>query len=394
MVDVRDPVSELRRSGGRAAVVTLIAATNGAQRRVGDSMYVGLDGRILGSVTIGGCVDGRAVETAEEVLRTGVPKRVSLALGEEDAWAFGMTCAGTVEVLVEPTDFGLEDDPIARAHTRLAELRANGTPAVEVSSVGAAPARVVVTADGAVHGSLGDEALDRAAAARALQVLDSGASVVAHAASAGGVQRALFFRRHAPPASLVIVGATEVAVALVPMARSLGFSTVVVDGRDRFATRDRFPDADQIRTGIPSEVVESLSLRPSTALVLLSHDYKYDLPVLESALRSAVGYIGVLGSRRRAQALHEHLAAAGFDAAHRERLQVPIGLDIGARTPAEIALSVLAQVVAVRAGRRGGALRGVAAPSVESGGSAVGGAEDQPSPVADGALRAEVECAP
>jgi xanthine dehydrogenase accessory factor len=356
-------------------------------------MCVGRDGRIIGSVTIGGCVDGRAVEVAEEVLRTGMPQRVSLPLGEEDAWAFGMTCAGAVELLVEPANFERADDAIARAHATLADLRASGTPAVEVFSLDGAPARLVVTADGAVHGAIGDEALDRAVAARALQALDSGDSVVAHVAGVGE-ERALFFRLHAPGVSLVIVGATEVAVALVPMARSLGFGTVVVDGRDRFATHDRFPDADEIRTGIPSEIIDSLRLGASTALVLLSHHYKYDLPVLESALRTAVGYIGVLGSRRRARAIEEHLAAAGFDAAQRRRVRVPIGLDIGARTPAEIALSVLAQVVAVRAGREGGALREAATLPAEPGARAATVSAAQASPATVPPNRGEVECAP
>ena len=161
----------------------------------------------------------------------------------------------------------------------------------------------------------------------------------------------VFVQIHAPLPALVVVGATDVAAALVQLAKPLGFDTTVIDGRDRWANRERFPSADALLIGMPSEIVANVPLVPSTALILLSHDFKYDLPVLEVALRTRVGYIGVLGSRRRANAVREFLSSIGASDEDMRRVRIPVGLDIGARAPAEIALSILAELVASR-GRR------------------------------------------
>ena len=150
---------------------------------------------------------------------------------------------------------------------------------------------------------------------------------------------------------LVIVGAGHVAMALVPIARALDFETIVVDGRERYATRARFPDADMLRVGMPSEIVESLGGGAETAIVLLTHDYKYEIPVLRWALRSTVGYIGMLGSKRRASAIRALLAEDGLTEPELARLHIPIGLDLGGKSATEIALSIASEIVALRAGR-------------------------------------------
>jgi xanthine dehydrogenase accessory factor len=161
----------------------------------------------------------------------------------------------------------------------------------------------------------------------------------------------IFVQVHAPLPALVVVGATDVAAALVQLAKPLGFDTTIIDGRDRWGNRERFPTVDKLLIGMPSELVATVPLVPSTALILLSHDFKYDLPVLEVALRTRVGYIGVLGSRRRANAVREFLSGIGASEEDMDRVRIPVGLDIGARAPAEIALSILAELIAVRAGR-------------------------------------------
>ena len=157
----------------------------------------------------------------------------------------------------------------------------------------------------------------------------------------------------APPALLLVVGAGHVAMPLVTLARTLGYRTVVVDGRPRFATPERFPDVDELRVGIPSEVVAGYPLLPSTALVLVAHDYKYDLPVLRHALESEAGYIGMLGSTRRGATILRLLAEEGVGEAALARVRVPIGLDLGARNAPEIALAILAEIQAVRGGGSG-----------------------------------------
>jgi len=156
-----------------------------------------------------------------------------------------------------------------------------------------------------------------------------------------------------PPALLLVVGAGHVAMPLTQLARVLGYRIAVLDGRPRFATRDRFPDVDDLRVGMPSELVRQYPLIASTALVLVAHDYKYDLPVLREALGSDVGYIGMLGSPRRGAALLKFLAEEGVSDAALKRIRVPIGLDLGARGAPEIALAILAEIQAVRGGGTG-----------------------------------------
>jgi xanthine dehydrogenase accessory factor len=344
-------ISELRAKGRRAAVATLVATTGGAIRRLGETMWVDDHGAIVGSVTIGGCVDGRAVELAEEVLRTGACQRVSLPLGDEDAWAFGMTCAGNVDLLVEPVDVTVPDDPISAAAEAIKEALRRRCAAIEAVTLGDRPHRLVVLEDGTQSGTLGSIALDEDIVNRASGLIDARASGLISVPRDSGVTE-LFIQVHAPPPSMIAVGATDVAVALVQLAKPLGFHTTVIDGRDRWANRERFPTADSLLVGMPSDLIASVPLSQSSSLVLLSHDFKYDLPVLEIALRSRVGYIGVLGSRRRAGALRDFLVGIGASEDDIARVRIPVGLDIGARTPPEIALSVLAELIAVRGGRQ------------------------------------------
>jgi xanthine dehydrogenase accessory factor len=164
---------------------------------------------------------------------------------------------------------------------------------------------------------------------------------------------------HGPPPTLIVFGASHVAMPLVSLAHDLGLKTVVVDGRPRFATRERFPDVDKLLIGIPSEIAETLSYTSSTFVVLTAHDYKYDLPVLKVVLPARPAYVGLLGSKRRGAAIKEFLRDAGMDQSLLDQLHVPTGLDIGAETAAEIALSILAEAVALKSGRSAAFLRDV-----------------------------------
>lgn len=351
MTPVSDRIDELRANGRRAAVATLVATSGGAVRRLGETMWVDDHGAIVGSVTIGGCVDGRAVEAAEHVLQAGTSQRLSLPLGDEDAWAFGMTCAGTVDLLVEPVNPAAPDDPVATAADAVAAALRAGQSSVEIVLLGDRPRRLVIVDDGTRHGSLGSPSLDESMARRGAELIDArltGLTIV----PVDGTAAELFVHVHAPPPTILIVGATDVAVALVTLAAPLGFRTVVVDSRERWANGERFPTVDELRVGMPSEIVSEMELTPATALVLVSHDFKYDLPVLNVALRSRVGYVGVLGSRRRGAAIRDFLVSAGATPDQIARIRVPVGLAIGARTAAEIALSVLAEIVAARSAMR------------------------------------------
>ncbi len=340
---------------GRAAMATLVSTEGSSPRATGSRMWVDAAGRIIGSVTIGGCVDARVIEASAQALADDAPELLRLELGDEDAWAIGMTCAGTIEVLIEPVDASSGDDAVLQA---LALARAEvdaGRVAVVVTPLAGDPRRMVVTSDG-VAGTLGTSALDATAMGEARSLMAGGASGV-RVVDAGGTPVRLYFERHAPPLTLVVFGATHVAMPLVALGRVLGLRTVVVDGRDAFATRERFPDADELLVGMPSELAGRMPLGSRSLVVLLSHDYKYDLPVLQAVLASDAAYVGVLGSTRRARALLDFLASEGVPPDQLGRVRIPVGLDLGGSRPEEIALSVLAEAIAVHHGRPGGPMR-------------------------------------
>ena len=340
----------------RAAVATLVATEGSSPREAGARMWVDEEGAILGSVTIGGCVDARVIEESRDVLAGGQSRVIAMALGDEDAWALGMTCAGTVEVLIEPCNPGATADPVAGTLALAEHEVAAGRRAAIVVPLDDRGGRLLVRESGERTGTLGDTMQDAAAGAAAVAQVATGRSGTVTIESAGGARR-VYVEVHAPSVTLVIFGATHVAMPLVEMAMVLGLRTVVVDGRELFATRARFPRADELIVGMPSEIATRLPLGPNSLVVLLSHDYKYDLPVLRTVLESDAAYIGCLGSARRGKAMLEYLAEQGVAPGHLARVRIPVGLDIGARSASEIALSVLAEAMAVARGRPGGAMR-------------------------------------
>jgi xanthine dehydrogenase accessory factor len=348
-----EQLEQLRRCETRVAMATLVATRGTTPKKEGAKMWVGGGGRIIGSVTIGGCVDVRVIEESEEVLASAQPKLLSITLGDEDAWELGLTCGGEVDVLLERVDLDRADEPLLEVYDIVrTEVEEHGRHAAIVRPIDGGLERLVVLSDGSTWGTLGADAFDREARSQALALMQRGRSRTLKLTD-GELSRNAFFEVHGPPTTLVVFGAGNVAVPLVRLAKELGLRTVVIDGRPRFASRERFPGADEIIIGIPSEVAASLRYTPSTFVVLVAHDYKYDVPVLRAVLGSDAGYIGMLGSRRRGRAILDVLAADGAPPEQLERVHVPIGLDIGAQTAAEIALSILAEAVAVSAGRPG-----------------------------------------
>ena len=281
-------------------VATLVSATGTSSKKVGARMYVGASGRLIGGVTIGGCVDAQVIEAADALIDEGGRKLLSISLDDDEAWEIGLTCGGTVEVLIEQVKPGDPNDPVVAAHRDAATALDAGEVAELTTSLG----------DGRT-----------------------------------------FVDRLSPATTVLIVGAGEIAMSLSRIARELDMHTVVIDGRDRYATRERFPDAGEIRVGMPSEIVMSYRLTPQIAVVLVAHDYKYELPVLRALLRSEVGYLGMLGSKKRGVAVRDLLKEEGFTDDELARVRTPIGLDIGGKAPGEVALSILAEVVGVRSGR-------------------------------------------
>ena len=312
-------------------------------------MWVGEGGDILGAVTIGGCVDAYVIEQAEAVLATQVPRLIELPLGDEDAWELGLSCAGTIEVFIEP---------LSAAHPQAFDLYTALQSHLDSRAAGALMtcldgatmgAKLLLLDNGTTLGSLGDSMLDQEACKAALSHMAQGLSRTLSLALPH-TTACVFVEVHTPPATLIIVGASQVAMLLVQLARPVGFHTIVVDSRPRFATPERFPATDSLLVGMPSEIVKTLPLTPVTAVILVAHDYKFDLPVLRHVLSSPVGYIGVLGSRRRGEGLLKFLREDGVPDAALGRIRVPIGLDLGGRSAPEIALAILAEVVSTRYG--------------------------------------------
>ncbi|MBM4439744.1 MAG: XdhC family protein [Candidatus Rokubacteria bacterium] len=353
MAELFDHLDHLKKAPGKVAVATLVNTRGTTPRKEGAKMVVGEHGDILGSVTIGGCVDAQVLEESADVLATMRPRLLELDLGDEEAWEIGLTCGGTIEVFVEPLAVGdAHGDANAALYERVRAHAERGGRGVVVTRLDGPAGKLVVLDDGTRAGSLGEAFLDDRFAAEARAVLD------------GGMSKTLFLENvrafaevFAPPALLLIVGGSHVAMPLVALAKVLGYRTVTLDGRPKFATRDRFPEADDVRVGIPSEMVTEYPLIPSSALVLVAHDYKYDLPVLRHALATDVGYVGMLGSRRRGEAILKLLREDGVDDAALARVRVPIGLDLGAKSAPEIALAVLAEIQAVRGGGSGVPMR-------------------------------------
>jgi len=350
MAELFEHLDKLKSAESRVAVATLVNTRGTTPRKEGAKMVVGEGGRILGSVTIGGCVDAQVIEESADVLGHNVPRLLELNLGDEEAWEIGLTCGGTIEVFVEPVTLDKPGDPALAFYEKARALAdAGGRAAVITRLDGTAHGgKLLVRDGGGEEGSLGDTALDRRFAAEAQEALRAGKS---RTLVLDGVRA--FVEVLVPPSILALIGAGHVAMPLVTLARSLGFRTIVIDGRPRFATRERFPDVDDLRIGIPSELVRDVPLMATTALVLVAHDYKYDVPVLHHALTTPVGYIGLLGSTRRGAAILNLLREDGVGEEALQRVRVPIGLDLGAQSAPEIALSILAEVLAVQRGATG-----------------------------------------
>lgn len=361
MIESLELFEKARAAGGRAVMATLINTKGPTPRKAGARMFVGEGGRILGSVTIGGCVDARVIEEAEAILTRRTGKRLTMALGDEEAGELGLTCGGNVDVLIDFIDFSDPADSLVRLHERAnQEIKAGRRTALvtlidpSADDQASLRKRMLIDENGSVHGNFIESAREQIIQdARGL--MTTGKSQM-RSYEVEGKTVDVFIEVFGPPFPLIIFGGSHVAIPLVSMAKLLGLRTVIVDGRPRFANRERFPDADEVVVGIPSEVAERFPLDPTTSIVLLTHDYKYEVPVLKRALSTDCGYIGLLGSRRRGKAILDLLREQGVEERQLQRVRVPVGLNIGAATAPEIAVSILSEILAVRNGRFGGSL--------------------------------------
>lgn len=306
------------RSGVGAVLATVVETWGSAPRRVGAQLAISGKGQIEGSVS-GGCVEGAVIVEAMEALETGTQRLLEFGVSDEDAFAVGLACGGTIRVLVEPVGAVMPVDILEELVAARSKRRALAYE-VDLHS--------------GVRRLLHDGYADRMRLDR----------------SGFEPEGKVFVAVHNPPLRLLIVGAVHIAQALVPMAQIAGYDPVLIDPRDAFASAERFPGATIVQDW-PDDAVAALGLDGRTALVLLSHDPKLDDPALMAALNSDVFYIGALGSKRTHAKRCDRLQQAGFSADQIGRIHGPIGLDIGAAGPSEIAVAVLAQMTAVLRGR-------------------------------------------
>ena len=359
MRELLETIETWRGTGRQVALATVVDAWGSSPRPLGSQMAISDRGEMAGSVS-GGCVEGAVVEEALRVLTEATPRRLTYGIDDDLAWSVGLSCGGRLGVYVEPLAEGDEGATVYDATTTgLAAER----PILRAVVI-AGPRRGRQQLSGLVRdapsggatierlaGGLGSADLEAQVEALAPGLLASFRCQRLAAETEGGDE--LFLQVHPPRRRLVIVGAVHVAIPLVGFARTLGFRTIVVDPRTAFATRERFPHADQLETRWPDEALEALALDENSYVALLSHDFKLDLPALEVALRRPIRYLGALGSKKthgkRVAALRER----GFDDQAIARIHNPIGLDLGGRRAEEIALAVMAEMVAVDHGKVG-----------------------------------------
>lgn len=367
-----DIASELHRWGGHGepfAVATVVATGGSAPRQPGAALAVDGEGNVFGSVS-GGCVEGAVYELCREALSGDGPEVVLETFGysDEDAFAVGLTCGGVIDVLVQRID------PEARPEIVRALTAAASGEAAALARITAGPAALLgrallVRADGSYEGSLGDGERDRTAAGEAGAMLAAGRTgtvVIGADGSRCGQPLTLLVESSVPAPRLLVFGAIDFAAALVRAGKFLGYQVTVCDARPVFATPRRFPDADEVVVEWPHRYLDAEEragrLDGRTAVCVLTHDAKFDIPLLERALRLPVAYVGAMGSRRTHLQRVDRLRESGLTESALGRLHSPIGLDLGARTPEETALSICAEIVALRYGGSGNPLTGAHTP--------------------------------
>jgi xanthine dehydrogenase accessory factor len=353
MQDVLADIVDWWDSGVTFGVATVVDTRRSAPRRPGAAMAVGPDGSVIGSVT-GGCIEGAVYDLAREVVETGTPVVQTYGVSEDMAWGMGLTCGGAVDVFVEP----VSRNTFPELREVVEAVRAQDPIAVAtlVQGNGQLPgARLVVRPDG-VGGTLGNRYLDARVASDAKEMLargQTGSKRYEPRPAEGFAGARVFIAAYAPPPRLLVFGAIDFARAVTRIGKELGYRVTVCDARPLFATPERFPEADEVVVDWPHRFLGTTAVDDSTSICVLTHDPKFDLPLLETALRLPVAYVGAMGSRATHEARMRGLAQAGLTDAELARLSSPIGLDLKAGTPAETAISIAAEMIALARGGSG-----------------------------------------
>jgi xanthine dehydrogenase accessory factor len=345
MRDVIDAVLRWQERGERVAMATVVRTLGSSPRGLAAKMAVTDHGNIAGSVS-GGCIEGAVYDACQHALKTGTAALLHFGVADEQAWEVGLACGGTIDVFVAPLPRIDAIQGTDSASIVVQRLVAQQPVAVATVLSGAATGQqLAVTADSTPHSDMPHSPLRDAILTHTVAMLADGVHGVY---TVEGVDA--FVEVYPPPPTIIMIGAVHISLELTTYAAQLGFRTVVVDARAAFATAERFGHADELVHAWPDEALAG-RLHRNVAVVVLTHDPKLDDPALLVALPSDVRYVGALGSRKTHAERIERLRSAGLTAADVARVHAPIGLDIGGRTPAEIALSIMAQIVAVWNGK-------------------------------------------
>jgi xanthine dehydrogenase accessory factor len=360
--DILDPISKWWDAGETFGLATVVRTFSSAPREPGAAMAVAADGEVVGSVS-GGCVEGAVYELANEVKASGRPVLQRYGISDDDAFAVGLTCGGIIDIFVEPAS----QQSFSELGEVAAAVRADEPVAVAtvIAGPGQVGARRVIWAPGAgsaldgrrSSGTLrsGDR-LDQAVDDDARGMLAQGLTGVRRYGPDGERRRdelSVFVQSFAPPPRMLVFGAIDFAAAVARAGKFLGYRVTVCDARPIFATRARFPDADEVVTDWPHRYLAGQTVDARTVICVLTHDPKFDVPLLEVALRTPAAYIGAMGSRRTHDDRLARLREVGLTEDELARLRSPIGLDLGARTPEETAVAIAAELIQLRWGGSG-----------------------------------------
>lgn len=341
MRDVIDKLDQWRDREQDLAITTVVETWGSAPRPVGSKMIATKVGGIAGSVSAG-CVEGAVIEQSMEVIEQGIPRLVEFGVADDSAWEVGLACGGTIKVFIEP---GWSLDSI---YEQLKDYLVSREPFAIVSVLEGGEDiinhKILVKGDGEASGDLSLLAKKGIDMQDVLSYLDEGKSTSVDLRDGTRI----FVESHSLPPKLIIVGAVHLAENLITIANSVGFDTILIDPREAFASRERFPHVKELMLEWPEEAMTKLSLDKSAYIAVLTHDPKLDDPALMLALNSNARYVGALGSRRTNQKRFERLRKAGLSEDQLSKLHAPIGLDLGGRSQGEIAISIMAEILQVK----------------------------------------------
>ncbi|HTA10247.1 MAG TPA: XdhC/CoxI family protein [Streptosporangiaceae bacterium] len=354
MRDILDPITQWWDANETFGLATVVQTFSSAPREPGAAMAVSAAGEVVGSVS-GGCVEGAVYELAAEVTASGQPVLRRYGISDNDAFAVGLTCGGIIDIFVEPAS-----QERFKALNEIAEAVRTGTP-VAVATIIEGPGEIgfrrIIWEGERSDGTLGaGDRLDQAVDDDARGMLAQGLTGVRRYGPDGERRRdelAVFVQSFAPAPRMLVFGAIDFAAAVAKAGKFLGYRVTVCDARPVFATASRFPDADEVITDWPHRYLSGITTDERTVICVLTHDPKFDVPLLEVALRLPAAYIGAMGSRRTHEDRLARLREAGMTDAELARLRSPIGLDLGARTPEETAIAIAAELIQLRWGGTG-----------------------------------------